>query len=296
MEVEDENPNIYRTDEGMRVFRGLYEEVLAQISGEVERRWVSTEFGPTHVLVAGPADAPPAVVLQGGNFPNPVTLLWFSALLPQFRVYAPDLPGSPGYSVPRHLHTIPGALQQWHLQVLDALQVQRAPHLGASYGAGVVLEVAVSALERIDRLVLLMPAGIARPRPWTLVRELAFPMLRHRLRPTPPRLLSAVQALHTDPPDELILRVHAAIFRHLRLVRRMAAPPDPSALARARIPALVVAGERDPLFPAEAVRRKVAGVLPRARVLALKGTRHFPASGDSEVISREMLRFLGDQP
>ena len=282
---------VYRNAEGRRVLLELYEETLARIPAHVERCRISTDFGSTHVLVGGPPDAPPVVVLQGGNFPNPVTLLWFSALFQRFRVYAPDLPGSPGYSAPRHLHTHPGALQRWPLQVLDALEIDRAPHVGASYGAGVVLEAAVAARDRISGMALLMPAGIARPRPWTLMRELALPMLRYRLRPAPDRLLAAVRALHTDPPDELLLRVHSAIFRHLRLVRRMAAPPDPTALARARIPALIIAGEHDPLFPAEAIRKKVPGVLPDARVLVLEGTRHFPAAADQEVISRALLEF-----
>ncbi|TVR64353.1 MAG: alpha/beta fold hydrolase [Gemmatimonadales bacterium] len=282
---------VYRSEEGRRVLLSLYEEVLARIPGDVERRRIPTDVGSTHVLVAGPPDAPPVVVLQGGNFPNPVTLLWFSALFQHFRVYAPDLPGSPGYSVPRHLHTHPGALQRWHLQVLDALEIDQAPHMGASYGAGVVLEGALAAKDRISGMALVMPAGIARPRPWTLVRELALPMLRHRLRPTPDRLVAAVKALHTDPPDELILRVHAAIFRHLRLVRRMAAPADPAALARARIPSLIIAGERDPLFPADEIRKKVPGVLPDARVLVLEGTRHFPSAADREVVARALLAF-----
>lgn len=288
---------LYRTEEGRRIFLDLYEEVLARIPGPVERRRITTDFGATNVLVVGPEEAPPVVVLQGGNFPNPVTLLWFSGLFPHFRVYAPDLPGSPGYSDERHLHTHRGGPQRWPLQVLDALEIERAPHMGASYGAGVILEAAAASEGRISRMALLMPAGIARPRPWTLIRELAVPMLRHRLSPSPERLATAVAALHTDPPDELLLRIHAAIFRHLRLVSRMAAPPDPAALARARIPTLIVAGERDPLFPAAAVARRLPGLLPDARMLTLHGTRHFPSGQDHGVISRAIVDFArGEWP
>ncbi|TVR61022.1 MAG: alpha/beta fold hydrolase [Gemmatimonadales bacterium] len=283
--------SVYRTEGGRRQLLQLYEDTLARIPAEVERRHIPTEFGMTHVLVAGPKHGPPVVVHQGGNFPSPVTLLWFSALFRRFRVYAPDLPGSPGYSEPEHLATRPGGLERWPLQVLDGLGIDRAPHMGASYGAGVILAAAVEAEGRISRMVLLMPAGIARPPLWTLMRELAFPMLRYRLCPTSENLRAAVRSLHTDPPDDLLLRVHAAIFQHLRLVRTMAAPRDPAALARARIPALVVAGERDPLFPADALVRRLPHVLPGARTLMLKGTRHFPSAEDREEISRAILDF-----
>lgn len=283
--------SVYRTEEGRRHLLQLYEETLARIPAEVERRQILTEFGMTHVLVAGPKDGPPVVVHQGGNSPSPVTLLWFIALFRRFRVYAPDLPGSPGYSEPEHLATRPGGLEQWPLQVLDALGIDRALHMGASYGAGVILAAAAKAEGRISGMALLMPAGIARPPIWTLMRELAVPMLRYRLRSTPENLRAAVRSLHTDPPDDLLLRVHAAIFQHLRQVRTMAAPRDPAALARARIPALVVAGERDPLFPAAALVRGLPQVLPEARTLILKGTRHFPSAQDQEEISRAILEF-----
>jgi hypothetical protein len=42
---------------------------------------VQTSFGETHVLVLGPQDAPPVVILHGGNTTSPLTLGWIMPLI-----------------------------------------------------------------------------------------------------------------------------------------------------------------------------------------------------------------------
>ncbi|MDQ3363214.1 MAG: alpha/beta hydrolase, partial [Actinomycetota bacterium] len=72
--------SIYRSPEGEAELAALYEEALARLGPGYEIRLIGTSLGETHVILAGPEDAPPLVVLPGGNFLNPMCLSWFLPL------------------------------------------------------------------------------------------------------------------------------------------------------------------------------------------------------------------------
>ena len=282
----------HRSDAGRAALLAVYVRWLALLPAGVARIEVQTRFGPTNVLVAGPEDAPPLVIHQGGNFPNPATLHWFAALMDRFRVYAPDLPGAPGYSAPHHLDGRKGERHEWARDMLDALELDRVPHLGVSFGGGIILELASVAPERIDRMALIAPAGLLKPAIWALIAQLAVPMLRYRLRPTRANLTAAVAPLHSDPPSDLMLDTHAAVFRHLRLAHRMPGPIADGALDDCQSPALIVGAEHDPLFPGEALLARARHLLPQAETRLLPGSRHFPSAQDLDAIAGWLDDFL----
>ena len=282
----------YRSDTGREALLAVYDRWLALLPAGVGRIEVQTRFGPTNVLVAGPEDEPPLIIHQGGNFPSTATLHWFAPLMDRFRVYAPDLPGAPGYSAPHHLDGRKGELHEWARDVLDALDLVRAPHLGVSFGAGIILELASVAPERVDRMALIAPAGLLKPAMWPLIAQLAGPMLRYRLRPTRANLAAAVAPLHSDPPSELMLDTHAAVFRHLRLALRLPGPGADGALDEYHAPALIVGAECDPLFPGEALLARARQLLPQAETRLLPGSRHFPSAQDLDAIAGWLDEFL----
>jgi len=261
-----------------------YDRWLSLLPDNLERMEVRTRLGSTSVLMGGRRHAPPIIVHQGGNFPNPATLHWFAPLMARFRVFAPDLPGSPGYSAPYHLDVRKGELQVWAIDVLDALDLAKVPHLGVSFGAGVILETGRVAPERIERMALINPAGLLKPRIWSLVTQLALPMLRYRMRPTRTNLAAAVAPLHSDPPSELMLDTHAAVFQHLRLAHRMPGPIPNEALADCQCDALVVGAERDPLFPGIPLLERALELLPQVETRLLRDDRHFPSCRNLKVI------------
>ena len=67
--------SIYKSPQGRAEILRLYDEALARLGIEYEDLTVGTRFGETHVLATGPEDAPPVMVLPGGNFLNP-TCRW----------------------------------------------------------------------------------------------------------------------------------------------------------------------------------------------------------------------------
>lgn len=283
---------VYRSGEGRQELLALYEEGVSRLPGKFDRRRVSTRFGDTSVLIGGPDGAPPIVVHHGGNFPNPLTLAWFAPLLQRFRVFAPDIPGTPGYSAPRDLNPRNGSLGQWALDLLDGLELDAVPHIGASFGAGIILHLAARAPERLTKMALVVPAGLVTPRLWPLVTELALPMIRYRLKPTRANLEAAVRTLHTDPPDDLLLNTHAAVFKHLRLARGLPRLVSAQEMEQVNAPVLVIAAELDPLFPAAKVLPRAREVLPNVVVRTLAGSSHFPSAQHRREMMEAILHFL----
>lgn len=105
----------------------------------------------------GAPDAPPVVCLHGLNaHGRRFRKLAEERLSSRFRVIAPDLRGhgasgwEPPWTIATHAHDV--------LETLDEAGIRTAAWIGHSFGARLVLELAASTPERIERVVLLDPA------------------------------------------------------------------------------------------------------------------------------------------
>jgi lipase len=108
-----------------------------------------------HVHEFGPADGRPVVFLHGlsghgGRWRR------FAEQLPGFRVVAPDLRGHgdstrlPPWTFEQHAADV--------IDLLDALELDRVPLVGHSFGGATAMHVTALAPERISRLALLDPS------------------------------------------------------------------------------------------------------------------------------------------
>lgn len=114
----------------------------------------------THVALAGPADAPPVLLVHG--WPQN----WWTwrhvipALAEHFRVIAPDLRGH-GWSEAPPTGYEKEQLASDMLAVLDVLAVERATWIGHDWGGWTGFLAALRARERIERLL-----ALCIPHPW----------------------------------------------------------------------------------------------------------------------------------
>ncbi len=283
--------SIYRSPEGEAELAVLYEEALAWLGPGCGTRLIATSLGETHVILAGPEDAPPLIVLPGGNFLNPMCLSWFLPLAGAFRIYAPDIIGQPG----RSARTRPSARGEgharWLLDVLDGLGLGRVPFVGISYGAGLVLRLAGLAPGRIGGSVLVSPAGIAAGPIWPMIKETALPMLVYRASPNRERLLRAARPILTDP-EEPYLRQLGLVYRHVKLDRQLPRAATREELAGYQAPTLLFAAENDPFFPAEKVIPRAREITPNLETETLPDDRHVPSRETFARINERTTAFL----
>lgn len=270
----------------------LYDEALARLAPECESLTVGTSFGETHVLAAGPEEAPPLIILQGGNFLNPLCLAWFLPLARENRVFAPDIVGQPGRSAQTRPSSSGDGHARWMVEVLDGLGLDGAAFAGISYGAGVVLRVAGYAPERVSRAALVSPAGIAAGSIPQMVKEVALPMLRYRLRPNHERLLAAARPIMTDLED-IYVRQLGAIYRHVKLDRNLPRKATAEELSGYEAPTILFAADEDLFFPAEAMIPRAREIIPNlVAAETLSGCRHVPSKRTFAYVNGRTSDFL----
>lgn len=289
----------FRSAAGRARYEAAYETALATWPVPLERRRVETRLGPTHVVASGDASAPPLVLLP--SFAGTATA-WrpnVAALARHFRVYAVDVIGQPGLSLATRRPRDRGDYAGWLTDVLDGLGVARASVVGCSFGAFLALSQASLTPERVERVVLISPAGTFVPFSWRIAARMLTAHLRRRVRALlgdrrPPRYaeMSAVRApLHeADAPWRALMDV---TMDESPSAYTIVAGVLPEAEVRAvSAPTLLLVGELEILYdPHDAVR------IARTRMPALEaevvpGADHMAAMARPDEVNARIVRFL----
>ncbi|HSB66698.1 MAG TPA: alpha/beta hydrolase [Anaerolineales bacterium] len=290
--------SIYKTPEGRAEILKLYDDSLNQLGLSFDDRLVNTRFGATHVLMSGPTWGLPLVITHGGNSINPQGLRELLPLLRsnRYRIYAPDTIGHPGKSAEVRLSSNNLSYGQWLYDVLTELGLGRATFVGGSFGAGIILRLAAYAPERIMKAALFVPAGIVKV-PWlSMIRKIGIPYLLYLLSPTQTRLKQAVQWMGSEI-DSNTLQLIESVFQHVRVEANMPRPATREELRHFKAPALVIAGEKDAMFPGRAVAQRAKEIIPNLSfVECLKDGTHYSSKAHMAYINRRLIEFIESTP
>ena len=149
----------FKTPGGEAAFLAAYEAAMKQWPVPYEELKVPGRFGTTHFVVCGPKDAPPLVLLHGYMATSAMWGPNVADFSRDYRVYAIDVMGQPGKSVPTVPIRTAADYAVWLGETLDGLHLGRVRLAGQSYGAWLALNFAVAAPDSLEKLVLLSPGG-----------------------------------------------------------------------------------------------------------------------------------------
>jgi pimeloyl-ACP methyl ester carboxylesterase len=265
---------------------------------------------PVSILEAGRGD--PVLLLHGLGATKASFLPTLFALADRHRVIAPDLLGH-GDTAKPYVRYDAQTFARFTLDLMDALEIDRAHLIGNSMGGRISLEVAMHAPDRVRSLTLLCPAvAFIKRREFVPIVRLLRPelgLLPHRL---PHRLVvRSVRAMFARPErlpsswyeagaDEF-LRVfrtasgRAALYASMRNIY-LDQPAGERGfwvrLERLDTPSFFLWGDRDRLVPA-GFSRHVTRVLPDARNVVLDDCGHVPQFEHPERTHELVKDFLG---
>lgn len=289
--------SIVKTPEARTALEGWYQTFRAKIPARTTERRVATRYGETHVLVGGPENGPAIVLLHGALASSAHVLSELAPLLSTFRVHAVDIIGQSVKSAEVRPSVSDNSYGVWLAEVMEGLALPKAHVIGVSYGGFISLRLAAHAPERIDRLVLLTPAGVVGGPVLEGLFKVALPMLMYRAFPSEKRLARFVQNLLTTPGDDWTPFLGEA-FRGIDLDMRVPPLARPEELARLTAPALVVGADNDLSFPGQKLLDRVAQLLPNLQGKELiSNCRHCPPTTDEfrAWLSGRISRFLLDE-
>jgi pimeloyl-ACP methyl ester carboxylesterase len=166
---------------------------------------------------------------------------------------------------------------------LDDRQVEKTSLVGNSMGCPVICEFAYHYPERLERAILVSPAGgIANQPLRRAVGQLAKDGGRE------PRRMITVAT-----PDYLRFGVPSTF----RLFKALTQYPSLERLLELSIPTLVVIGDRDPLLPGPTRIQEVAGMTDNhVLVVLIQGAAHAINFSHPGELAHVIRLFMGDKP
>jgi pimeloyl-ACP methyl ester carboxylesterase len=157
-----ERTSIYNSPEVKARFMEIYDEKMEQWPVAYEDVFVDTRYGAVHVIVSGPQDAPPALLLHASGVAGWSWKYNVEQLNQRYRTYAIDLIGDAGKSEYTSLGNImkTGRDQaELYTEITDKLGVEKAYVVGASEGGFIGSNYALHFPGRVEKLALLGPMG-----------------------------------------------------------------------------------------------------------------------------------------
>lgn len=278
---------VFKSDAAHARMVESHRKFRATLPPSVESRTVKTSIGDAHLLVGGPVDAPPLVLLHGAMASSAHVLGELTALLEKHRVHAVDVAGQSPMGALVRPSVSDDSYGKWLGEVVDGLGLAKVDVMGVSWGGFVAQRFAKVAPDRVTRLVLLVPAGMVNGDAWAGVAKLAWPMLMYRLFPNEKRLKRFVANLLTN--DDPAWREHlGAAFLSYEMDMRVPTLSVPGEFAALKAPVFVVAAEGDVSFPG-------ARLLDRAKVLfpTLTATKLLEGANHSPPTTPEFRRDFG---
>lgn len=281
-------PSMFRTAEGQARYFAAYDRTLALWPVAVESFDVPTCFGSTHVHACGPQDAPPLVLLPGQAISSTMWYPNIGALSQAYRVYVLDIVGDMGKSVSTRKIEKPTDLVEWLKDVLDALHLDQTHVAGLSYGGAIALWLAITAPERVRKLVLMAPASLLALRRRYFLRMAAIFLPDFVLsRASKQKLLLGTYSSTAVPAMEQMLTT--TDFRY-----SMYLPPvcTEQELQRISAPTLLLVGDHEVIYNPQAALKRASAFISDFEAVLIPGAGHALNFDRPELVNTRILEFL----
>jgi pimeloyl-ACP methyl ester carboxylesterase len=295
-------PSAFRTPQGEAEYMAGYDRLMGLWPVPYEPLEISNRFGRTHLVASGPKNAPALVLLHG--FLATLTM-WsanIAALSEHYRVYALDVMGQPGKSVPDQPIGSRADFVEWLTAILDALDIGSAHLVGMSYGGWLTLNYAIGAPKRVERIVVLSPAGSFLPNKTEfLLRSIPIMLFRRRFWVDRfMRWLTFRENLQnpnirrfTDyEVDQMYLgqkhfRTQAETLRILPL------PFSDDELRAIHLPTLLLIGQQEVLYDPAAALDRARRLIPHLDGELVRRASHDMSYSQHQFVDARIIEFLG---
>ncbi|MCH5297746.1 MAG: alpha/beta hydrolase [Ruminococcus sp.] len=282
---------VYRSLEGKECSLRLYDEQIKKLNIPFDDVYVVTSFGKTHLVETGNRNGKPLLVFHGGNSTTAYNLLMCKFLLEDFHIYAVDIIGHPGKSDEGVLSHRGYDYGKWAAEVIDGIGYDKIACFGGSYGAGVLSKLMCVSPQKIERSVLVVPSGINNALPISQ-SMMMLPLVQYRITKKKKYLVNTAlyMSLREDVLDNDTLDIIKDSFDNVKTKVGMPTNINKNAIHNYAAPTMVIAADKDCLFPAKKVLPRARELFKNCETYVLKNSGHIHIM--PEEMKKKIINFL----
>jgi pimeloyl-ACP methyl ester carboxylesterase len=267
--------SIFKNEESKNRIEQWYLKFLEKVRIPVRSVHVETSYGESNVLLAGDDSKPPMVCLHSMLTGSALLLSEIEALSEKYYLILPDIPGLSARGLNLHLSYTTDDHSIWLDEILITLNIDKAIFLGVSLGGFVCRQFATNNPEKVEKLILIVPAGIVQGSVPKGLVKLAFPMIRYKIIPNEKNLRKLVMNLITTWDEDWAYYMGDA-FNDFKPNLKIPPLATDEELNKISAPLLLIAAEFDISFPGQLLIDRVKEQIPDAECELIKDSRHSP--------------------
>lgn len=275
--------SIYKSEKGKLEVLNLYDRQLKRFSIKYSDLWVNTTFGKTYLIVTGNTSGTPLLVFHGGNATTAYNLLACEFLAKDFYIFAVDTIGHPGKSDEVCLSANNYDYGKWASEVISELGYESIRCFGGSYGAGIIAKTMCVAPGKIKRAVLYVPSGIKNA-PAIKSVSMMFPMVLYWMTRKDKWLKKCMLPMAVTE-ENITMDIYETAKYSIDFCKIKAGMPSnvkDEDMQKCTAPTLVMASEKDCLFPAERVIPQAKKIIPNCTTYLLTDRGHMSSLTEKE--------------
>lgn len=288
------NP-VFKNEKAIERQEEWYQKFLVRAGRKVNIEYVKTSFGDSHVLFAGDKEKPPIICLHAMLTSSAHLLSEIRELTDHHYLIIPDIPGHSVKGIYQRLSYEDDAYAKWLLDIFEALDIESSDMLGVSLGGFIARKFASHYPQKVNKMVLVVPAGIVQGSVLRGLMKMAWPMLKYKYKQSEENLKAVVDFLLSNWDEDWAYFLGDSIndFVTPKKIPPLASDEE---LKELSMPVLVMGEDEDISFPGELLVERVQKLIPHAETELLHG-RHSPPTTDKfrNWFASRVSRFLQDQ-
>ena len=200
-----------------------------------------------------------------------------------FHIYAVDTIGHPGKSAEVSLSHINYDYGKWVSDVIDCLGFSKIACFGGSFGAGIIAKAMCVIPEKIDIAVLYVPSGIKNA-PSVKNMRMMMPMIMYWITHKDKWLKKCMlpMAVKEENITDDIYETAKLSINYSKIKSGMPSNISKKLIKNYVAPTLVLAAEKDCLFPGKGVLKRSKKIFRNVKTYLLKERGHMSFLTDSE--------------
>ncbi|TLF43996.1 alpha/beta fold hydrolase [Maribacter aurantiacus] len=268
-----------------------YDQTLSLWDVSYEELYITTTNGIAHVIVSGPKNAEPLVLLHGMNASSTMWYPNIGSLSKNHRVFAIDFILEPGKSYLYNDIESVEKVTDWYEEVLYVLDLDQYHLIGASRGGWLAVTLALNNQSKVKSLILLSPAQT-----FTWIRP-SMDLLKNIVTLLASKEKQIEQSL--ESMSENVDKINDAYLKQYTLGLDLESenkfitnmqPFSNDELKSLQMPILVLIGDDDMINTEKTV--EIANSLPNGKGEIVQNAGHFLSIDQAEVVNEKMRIFL----